>query len=192
MKSTKEKIIEKAEELFSQRGYDTTSVSDICEEVRISKGAFFHYFPTKESLFLEILDRWLKDLNEKLEIYRKESQKIPEGIIKMGQIFKEVFKESKGKLFLFLEFLRRGSKDEKILKSLSSYYDRYKKYFSLLIEEGIKEKSLKEIDSNLISRTLISFAIGTILQEIFDPLEDWEKLSVDGIKLILSGIEKEV
>ncbi len=37
---TKERIILAGEELFSQRGYDATSVSLICERAGVSKGAF--------------------------------------------------------------------------------------------------------------------------------------------------------
>ncbi|MGQ9845429.1 MAG: TetR/AcrR family transcriptional regulator [Caldisericia bacterium] len=48
---TKKKIIEEAEILFTENGYDATSVKDICEKVGISKGAFFYHFPTKEFLF---------------------------------------------------------------------------------------------------------------------------------------------
>ncbi|PMQ02040.1 MAG: TetR family transcriptional regulator [Dictyoglomus sp. NZ13-RE01] len=192
MSNTKEKILKCAERLFSLNGYDATSVQDICKEVGISKGAFFHYFPTKESLFLEVLDFWLSELYEKLEEKRKEEKEVFQSIIKMGEIFKDIFSQSEQKLFLFLEFLRRSTKDERIINGLRNYYRRYKEYFSSLIEEGINEGSIKKIDPDLLSRTLISFAIGTILQEIFSPDEDWEKLSLEGMKLILSSIKKEV
>jgi len=192
MSNTKEKILKCAERLFSLNGYDATSVQDICKEVGISKGAFFHYFPTKESLFLEVLDLWLSELYEKLEEKRKEEKEVFQSIIKMGEIFKDIFSQSEQKLFLFLEFLRRSTKDERIISGLRNYYRRYKEYFSSLIEEGINEGSIKKIDPDLLSRTLISFAIGTILQEIFSPDEDWEKLSLEGMKLILSSIKKEV
>jgi|GEM_PF-6153091 len=46
------------------------------------------------------------------------------------------------------------------------------------------------MDPNIVSRILISFSIGTILQQIFDEDENWEKVGREGIKLIISGVEK--
>jgi AcrR family transcriptional regulator len=187
---TKSKLILSGEKLFSQKGYDATSISDICERAGVSKGAFFHYFPTKEAFFLEILDRWLFDLSVKIDGYLEDEDRVSSGIIRMSEIFREIFKESKEKFFLFLEFLRQGIKDKEILEKLREYFKKYKSYFSFLIEKGKKEGSLKDVDSNIISCILISFSIGTILQQIFAEEEDWEKIAREGIRIIISEIEK--
>jgi len=187
---TKSRLLLSGEKLFSQKGYDATSISDICEMAGVSKGAFFHYFPNKEVFFLEILDRWLSDLSVKIDQYLIDTENISSGIMKMSELFGDIFKESKEKFFLFLEFLRQGIKDEEILKKLRDYFRKYKEYFTLLIEKGIKEGNFKDMDPNIVSRILISFSIGTILQQIFDEDENWEKVGREGIKLIISGIEK--
>lgn len=48
----KQRIIEKADELFYQRGYEKTSFSDIASAVNISRGNFYYHYKTKD----EILD----------------------------------------------------------------------------------------------------------------------------------------
>lgn len=189
---TREKLLLCGEKLFSQKGYDATSISDICDMADVSKGAFFHYFPSKESFFLEILDRWLEDLSLRIDKYLEGTDRVSEGIIKMADIFKDIFKESRERFFLFLEFLRQGIKDEGILKRLGEYFKKYKEYFSILIEKGKREGSLKNVNSDLVSSILISFSIGTILQQLFNEEENWEEISIEGIKLIISGIKKEV
>lgn len=188
---TKEKIILAGEELFSQRGYDATSVSLICERAGVSKGAFFHYFSTKEEFFLEILDRWLSDLSQKIESYFKEQDKVINGLLRTTIIFEDIFKESKEKFYLFLEFLRKGISDERILKKLGDYFKRYREYFSLLIERGKREGSFKDIDSEVLSSLIISYSIGIILQQIFDKDSDWGRISREGVNLIISSIKKE-
>jgi len=188
---TKERIILAGEELFSQRGYDATSVSLICERAGVSKGAFFHYFSTKEEFFLEILDRWLLDLSQKIESYFKEQDKVINGLLRTTIIFEDIFKESKEKFYLFLEFLRKGISDERILKKLGDYFKRYKEYFSLLIERGKREGSFKDIDSEVLSSLIISYSIGIILQQIFDKDSDWGRISREGVNLIISSIKKE-
>jgi AcrR family transcriptional regulator len=50
MKSTPEAIIQAAWELFEQKGYQATTMSDIAEHAGISRRSLFNYFPHKEAL----------------------------------------------------------------------------------------------------------------------------------------------
>ena len=52
----KNMILETASKLFSQYGYNRTSVNDIISHAGISKGRFYTYFDTKEDLFFLIVD----------------------------------------------------------------------------------------------------------------------------------------
>lgn len=47
----KEQVIQKAHELFIEKGYHATSIQDILNHSRISKGSFYNYFPSKGDLF---------------------------------------------------------------------------------------------------------------------------------------------
>jgi TetR/AcrR family transcriptional repressor of nem operon len=47
---TKEKLLKAAQRLMLAKGYEATSVDEICEAARLTKGSFFHYFETKEEL----------------------------------------------------------------------------------------------------------------------------------------------
>ena len=48
--NTKGKIVSAAWKLFYEQGYDKTTVDDIVEASDTSKGSFYHYFESKESL----------------------------------------------------------------------------------------------------------------------------------------------
>ena len=52
----KKKILEKAIELFGEAGYLKTTVKEITNSLSISKGSFYTYFDSKESLLLGILN----------------------------------------------------------------------------------------------------------------------------------------
>ena len=54
---TRSRILQSAIDLFSKEGYDATGVAEICTAAGVSKGAFYHHFPTKQALFLALLDR---------------------------------------------------------------------------------------------------------------------------------------
>lgn len=48
-------IIITALELFVSKGYHATKTSDIAKAVGMSEGLLFHYFPTKQDLYLELV-----------------------------------------------------------------------------------------------------------------------------------------
>lgn len=50
--TTRDLIVEAADKLFYQQGYELTSFSDIADAVKISRGNFYHHFKSKD----EILD----------------------------------------------------------------------------------------------------------------------------------------
>ena len=56
-KKTREQLVASATKLFEAKGYADTSINDICLDLGITKGALFHYFRTKQDLFLEAWTR---------------------------------------------------------------------------------------------------------------------------------------
>ena len=50
----KEKILQTANTLFLSKGYENTSVQDILDALQLSKGGFYHYFESKQSLLAQI------------------------------------------------------------------------------------------------------------------------------------------
>lgn len=54
---TRELLLESARRVFARGGYGGASVDVIAEEAGFSKGAFYSNFPSKESIFLELLAR---------------------------------------------------------------------------------------------------------------------------------------
>lgn len=53
---TKERILDTATNLFSTHGFSGTSIDDILKAVGITKGAFYHYFNSKDHLCEAVLD----------------------------------------------------------------------------------------------------------------------------------------
>ena len=50
-------ILRVAEELFYEKGYESTTMNDILHALGLSKGGFYHHFESKESLLQAICDR---------------------------------------------------------------------------------------------------------------------------------------
>lgn len=47
----KQEILDAAIRVFSKKGYDRTSISDIAKEIGISQGLCYRYFPSKEAIY---------------------------------------------------------------------------------------------------------------------------------------------
>ncbi|MEW6442015.1 MAG: MerR family transcriptional regulator [bacterium] len=50
-------ILDMAIKLFSERGFESTKISDITEKLRMGKSTFYVYFKNKRELFMECIDR---------------------------------------------------------------------------------------------------------------------------------------
>lgn len=56
MNETKLHILKIAFRLFIQKNFKEVTMQDIVKETKLSKGAFYHYFESKEQLFVEVID----------------------------------------------------------------------------------------------------------------------------------------
>lgn len=54
-------LLKIAEQVFATKGYNETNISDILEIAGISKGAFYHYFKSKEELLEASIDSLMDD-----------------------------------------------------------------------------------------------------------------------------------
>lgn len=63
----KKQILETAETLFAERGYEETGVQAILDELHLSKGSFYHHFESKEQVLQKICERRAGLAAEKLK-----------------------------------------------------------------------------------------------------------------------------
>lgn len=69
-RNTKSKIVTAAWELFYRQGYDDTTIDEIIELSGTSKGSFYHYFESKDSLLGSLsylFDEKYEELEEKID-----------------------------------------------------------------------------------------------------------------------------
>ena len=70
MRDTKEQILLTALELFSRKGFDAVSVSDIAEKLGITKGALDRHYASKQDIFEKILERMYRIDAERAQQFR--------------------------------------------------------------------------------------------------------------------------
>ncbi len=186
---TRQSIMEAAIRQFSSHGYRETSVDDICAESGVSKGAFYYHFESKQKLFLELLEAWLKDFDHAVQSSGSESA--PETFQRMTSAFPYIFESASNNLPMFLEFWLQASRDQEIWQASIAPYRRYHDYFAALIEKGIDEGSYAQVDPGLTSRLIVAATMGLLLQSLLDPDgAQWEQVARDGTTLLVERLLK--
>lgn len=56
-REVRERLYARALDLFRARGFESVTVSEICQAAGVAKGTFFNHFPTKDHLLLEWYER---------------------------------------------------------------------------------------------------------------------------------------
>ncbi len=56
--NAKSKLLDAAMTLVREKGYAATSIDDLCKAAGVTKGAFFHHFPSKEALAVAGAQAW--------------------------------------------------------------------------------------------------------------------------------------
>ncbi|MCG8514779.1 MAG: TetR/AcrR family transcriptional regulator [Halanaerobiales bacterium] len=156
----KEKIIRTAYELFSEKGYEKTTVAEIINISETSKGGFYHHFKSKDDLLEAITMTYFDDL---LEAYQEILQKNDRSIIDILNSVLVTINQYKidqveewpkmRKVFSF-------SGNNTILRKISDQFqlmttELYKKLIEKGINEGIFKVEYPEMVAGLWTREII-------------------------------------
>lgn len=79
--STRDLIIEKADTLFYEGGFEATSFADIAAVVGISRGNFYHHFKTKDEILDAVIARRMARTRSMLEDWQAKEQSPRERIL---------------------------------------------------------------------------------------------------------------
>jgi TetR/AcrR family transcriptional repressor of uid operon len=186
---TQERILRAAQLVFARGGYDATSVAEICRQAGVSKGALYHHFPTKQSVFLALLEEWLTELDAGIEALRQEALDMPQALLQMASLTRHIFNAADGRLTMFLEFWSQASLDPTVWQATIAPYRRYQRFFASLVREGIEAGSMRDVDPDVAAHLIVSVAVGLLLQGLLDPEgEKWDQLPKQVVQLMLEGL----
>lgn len=187
--ATQTQILEAALECFARHGYEATSVAEICKTAGVSKGAFYHHFPSKQAIFIRLLEDWLDQIDQALAGISQLSEDTEQMIQHMVSLMEQVYGQAAGKLPMFLEFWTQASHDTVIWQALVEPYQRYQAYFRILFKKGVDRGIFKDIDPDSTSRAFVSLALGLLLQGLLDPHgANWAQVTQESIKIFMEGI----
>ena len=77
----KKQILETAESLFGERGYEATGVQDILDALKMSKGSFYHHYESKEQVLQKICENRARAAAERIR-----AEKFKDGLQRMNSL----------------------------------------------------------------------------------------------------------
>lgn len=163
----RQEIIEKAIQVFIRDGYYLTNLSSIAKECGMGRTTLYQYFRNKEEIFLysvrNVFDAITVDYRQVIE---KPNLSFLEKIKEVFAILSSHYKEDKGKMLIVSELSliiqRHNFKDIEIEKN--KFISKLANKFKFLLEQGIKSKEIKEIDTDTMAYTLYTLVKSLIFQ----------------------------
>jgi len=184
---TRSSILAAAAEVFSEKGFYESGIDDICSQAGITKGAFYHHYRSKQQLMMELMERWMDQIALSIRPVELNNPNFLELLLSLPEAMKPAFTRIKGQLNLFLELYIKGLSDPELKVVSQRTYDKFTSFFSHIIEQGVKQGSIKKVDVGECSRILFSLTIGFMVQGLLDPDgADWIGLVKKSILMLLT------
>ncbi len=182
----KTEILDIAEKLFIEKGFEKTSVNLIVEKLNIAKGTIYYYFDSKDDIMKAVLKRFAKDSAE--VINQRLSDKSLNAIDKFRILILEFMLVDTEYNKEMLDYIHKNQNLAYHQQSLIYGVIDYSKIIEKIIIQGIDEGFFETENPKLTSQFLISG-----LSFLFDiHLFGWEKEEyanmIKGLKYIFKNL----
>jgi AcrR family transcriptional regulator len=183
---TRERIIQAALKLYGDRGFYQTHVRDIVKEVGISPPTFYHYYPDKRELFVDVIEHLIRGFREELGRALEDERNLVKRSILMFRFFSEHYP----RLGEVLNQLRAGAiaRDEWARERLARVYRELTKDLAAELERLIRRGLVRDMDPELLAYFLIAIAEAEMHRATLDDQHTIEELAAFAGDLQFNGL----
>jgi AcrR family transcriptional regulator len=160
--STKERIIEAAQSLFSEHIYLSVSMDDIAKKLNITKAALYYHFASKEEIYKKVLERAFDELRS----YITKASREKTSDRKLYRLIKSYLDFGlKEKILIKAMVIKLSPCSSEISKNIIKFRKQVTSLFQSLIEEVLPEKKYnREFNSKLAASLLTGMIDGLLLE----------------------------
>ena len=146
-------ILDTASTLFLQKGYDKTTLQDIIDATKLSKGAIYHHFASKEAIIIAVVDR-MGECNAAVLAEVRDKKGLT-GAEKLREMFRTAVRLSfQGGILNMLPFLIENPKFM-ALQMESILNEAAPCYVLPILREGIADGSIRTDHPEELSEVLL-------------------------------------
>lgn len=183
---TRERILDAALSIFSNKGYHDTRMDEIVAASDTSKGSIYFYFPNKERLFLALVDQFA-DLLERRVIEAVESEE--EGIARVRaalQACLETFgRYRRPAKILLVQAVGLGSVFEKKRIEVN---DRFAGLIKQYLNESIAVGDIAPVDVEVVSYAWMGAIYGIVIRWVYTGEPDSERILSALLPMLLKSV----
>ena len=159
---SKQTIINATMNLINEKEVENISLSDIAQEVGISKGTLFYYYTSKDLIFADIINQYLDNLAAEFLVWIDNGDKdtsmhrLTKYVVEFG-----ARQTPRGKLHLYL-ITKALSNEAQFMKLFRDNYINWRNLLSEKISERVHNKKISEDYATL----LLVLIDGIIIQDL--------------------------
>lgn len=147
---TVEKILQISARLFLEKGYENTTIQDITDELKMSKGAIYHHFKSKDHILDAIGDMQFFERDSFTKVMEDKSLS---GLEKLRKVFiLELGNYEKQQIDKMAKFV---DNPKLLVAMLTQLFDKSAPILQRVIDEGVADGSITIKDSQSISEVLM-------------------------------------
>lgn len=183
----REQILDAAETVFGQRGFNEARMDDIVAEAGLSKGALYWYYKSKDAIILALLDRVFGREFRRAEQLLSEPLPASQKLSEFMQAVMDDIARMRHLLPIGYEFVALAARRKAVREAIGGYYQQYQQLLSELFRQGIESGEFRPVDPEYASMLVIAQAEGLALMWFVAP--DWIDLKDLGDRPMRSLLE---
>jgi len=157
---TRDDILDAAAQVFRHKGFHGASMADIAVAVNLQKASLYHHVSSKQEILLDLLDRALQLLSERITAIAVQSLPADEKLREMIRVYLQSLAENSD-LSSVLLFEHR-SLDKKSHARHVPHRDKFEGLWRDVINEGVRAKLFTCPDPSLTVRALMGIMNWTV------------------------------
>jgi AcrR family transcriptional regulator len=183
-KQVRQAILDSAYDLFSERGYHSTTLQDVAEYAGVGVSSLYSYFPSKLHLLYAVFEPWYKDAFEQLE-KRVLRLKLPRERLRavLLGLWRDLPSANIGLTNSLMEALASADPKQKKPIPLLMWTEQR---LSKLLTHALSANGIGRVDQDALSTLFIMAYDGFVINRRLNDLRDIERLS-DAMCDILLG-----
>jgi len=186
----KTQIINAAEGVFMEKGFDQARMDDIAEETGLSKGTLYLYFKSKDDLIIAILDRMFQREFKQFDSLNLSELSAIDTIWKITDLLTKDILGLQRLIPIVYQFLALAFRNKYVQLALKKYINRYVDVLVPIIQHGIDSGEFHQVDVQEVAIAMGAVIEGTLLLWVYDKtLVKPEHHIRSGMKLLLEGVQ---
>jgi len=157
---TRDDILEAAAQVFRQKGFHGASMANIAEAVNLQKASLYHHVSSKQEILLELLDRALELLFERISPIATQNISADERLRQMIREYLQILAENTD-LSAVLLFEHRSLESKQHARHVPNR-DKFEALWRNVLADGVRSKKFLCEDISTAARAILGILNWTI------------------------------